>query len=790
MAEERLRLLIRRLRHLADPSAAGALADAQLLERFVASRDEAAFELLVWRHGAMVLSLCRRLLRHEQDAEDAFQATFLTLARKAASIRKSTSLASWLYKVAYRAALAARADTARRASREQPCVDVPGKDGAEDAVWRDVRLVLDEEVNGLPEKFRAAFVLCHLEGKTNEEAAELLGCPKGTILSRLARARERLRLRLTRRGVTLSAGALAAVAAGAGQAAAVSVALVEKTILAAQGFAAGKAAAGLVSDRAAALTEEVIRAMLMKKVKVVLGVALAVGLFGLGAGALSQNGGQGGGADEAGGGRNAPPARRMAAEKGKPPADAARPTDEEARRRDSLRRLSENNLKQIGIALHTYHDVYGHFPPPAIYDRNGKPLLSWRVALLPFLEQDNLYKQFKLDEPWDSAHNKPLARLVLKVYAPVDRATPDPSLTYYQVFVGKGTVFEKRQGGGAGGGMMMGPGGMMGAGGMSGAPGMAGPGGGGPPGAAGGAGMPGGMSPPGGSAGGAGAAGPGGKGGSAPPSGMMPPGGGGKGGGMFGGGLRPPGGGEGGGPPPGVPMSPGSGGKGGSSPGGPSMGMGGPPGMGMGGYGPGAMAPAGASARAGVMITEITDGTSNTIAVVEAATPVPWSKPEDLPFVEDQALPKLGGLFGGDFNVLSADGAVHFLTRDADPAALRLAITRDDGQVLDWTKIEAAPRRNAAATGSADTDTVGRENQRLKEILHENQLLRDRARKELEHLKGRLEEEKVSGRRDALLAEQAELKEGLELSKQEIQQLWDEIKKINQELDRLQRRKR
>src|SRR5262249_4735029 len=154
--------------------------------------------------GLLVLNVCRRVLRDEDDAEDAFQATFLVLARRARSIRRGESLGSWLYKVAYRAALAARA-ARKRAGRRTPLADLPAPEPADDPVGRAPRPVLDEEVSRLPDKYRAPFVLCYLEGKTTDEAAEPLGCPRGTVGTRLAWARERLRSRLARRGVALSA---------------------------------------------------------------------------------------------------------------------------------------------------------------------------------------------------------------------------------------------------------------------------------------------------------------------------------------------------------------------------------------------------------------------------------------------------------------------------------------------------------------------------------------------------------------------------------------------------------
>jgi RNA polymerase sigma factor (sigma-70 family) len=196
-----------RSRLSAGPAPPGGLTDAQLLDRFLTKRDEAAFELLVWRHGPMVLRVCRRILRDVHGAEDAFQATFLTLACKAGSIGKQEAVSSWLYKVAYRIALRAQAGVAKRARHEKPmveCLAATGSAPPDEAAWRELGPLLDAEVQRLPEKYRAAFILCYLEGKTNEEAAQELGCPKGTILSRLARARERLRKRLHRRGLALS----------------------------------------------------------------------------------------------------------------------------------------------------------------------------------------------------------------------------------------------------------------------------------------------------------------------------------------------------------------------------------------------------------------------------------------------------------------------------------------------------------------------------------------------------------------------------------------------------------
>src|SRR5262249_48526933 len=174
--------------------------DHVLLERFGARREEAAFAALVRRHGPMVLGVCRRVLQHEQDAEDAFQAVFCVLARKASTIRRRTGVGGWLYAVAFRIARKARTLQMRHRMHERPLPDVPAPNNPPEWEWRDLWPILDEELNRLPERYRLAFVLCHLESKTTQEAAAELHCAPGTVSSRLTRARERLRARLARRG--------------------------------------------------------------------------------------------------------------------------------------------------------------------------------------------------------------------------------------------------------------------------------------------------------------------------------------------------------------------------------------------------------------------------------------------------------------------------------------------------------------------------------------------------------------------------------------------------------------
>jgi RNA polymerase sigma factor (sigma-70 family) len=263
--------------------------DGQLVERFLGGGDEAAFELLVRRYGPLVLGLCRRVLHHEQDAEDVFQATFLLLVRKGASIARRDSVGSWLYGVAYRLATQLKAKAVRRQTFPAGTLaQVVEADAPPGVVWTDLRPVLDEEISQLPSKYRVAFVLCHLEGKTNEEAAAQLGCPTGTVLSRLSRARARLRTRLLRRGVALSAAALAGALAQAPLRADMPASLVGLALRTAPLAAAGPAAlAGAVSAPVAALTEGAIRAMRVSKVKLAVAVLLAVAVVGLGAGLMA-----------------------------------------------------------------------------------------------------------------------------------------------------------------------------------------------------------------------------------------------------------------------------------------------------------------------------------------------------------------------------------------------------------------------------------------------------------------------------------------------------------------------
>jgi RNA polymerase sigma factor (sigma-70 family) len=283
MANGQLDFVVRRIRKLAGlpyPDRG----DKELLESFIARRDHSAFAQLLERHGPMVLSLCRRLLGNWHDAEDAFQATFVVLIRKARSIRKRDSLASWLYGVAYRVAREASVKSARRHARERQASAMPStEDPASEVIRRDLRLVLDEELHRLPDRYRVPLILCYLQGKTTEETARLLAWPRGTVGGRLARGRQMLRNRLARRGVTLSAGSAATLLTSATASSAVPPALAESTLKAASVPAAGQAiTAAAVSEQVATLADGALKTMLLAKLKVTAVMLLVVGAVGTG----------------------------------------------------------------------------------------------------------------------------------------------------------------------------------------------------------------------------------------------------------------------------------------------------------------------------------------------------------------------------------------------------------------------------------------------------------------------------------------------------------------------------
>jgi len=542
--DTRLTGLVKRLHSGLIPAPAAGQVDGEALKAFVARKDESAFALLVQRHGPMVLRVCRRVLHHTQDAEDAFQATFLVLARKAAEIGKSESLPSWLHGVAFRVSLRAKRDAGRRRAREQQVRTGVGTDPAESLAWRDVQVILDAEIGRLPERYRSAFVLCYLEGRSRAEAAIELDIEENTLSSRLARARERLRCRLARRGVDLGA-ALAAVALTTGATNSAVPAVLLDTITRAAALFAARQPLTDISSFTLQLTNGAMKTMAITKFKwataaLAIGGTLAIGTWGAG---------QGPGGTPAGPPGGPGPATEPASDK---PAIVERAADYAQRQR------SLSNLKRILIAMHSYADANGKFPAD-ITDKAGKPLLSWRVELLPYLDEDNLNREFKRSEPWDSEHNlKLLSKLpeIFRVGFEPKRATH----TYYQRFAITGVTW----------GIVLDGGGEM-----------------------------------------------------------LPPG------------------------PDGVPRK---------TP-------------------PGSATPSSSVPRFPLHFAEITDGMSNTLGVIEAGPPVPWSKPADIAYDVKKPLPPLTGPFANVRHAAALDGQAYPLKPNIDETTLRRLIEPNDGQV-------------------------------------------------------------------------------------------------------------
>lgn len=563
--------ILRQIRALATAQGSSLSTDLQLLQQFIAERDEAAFAVLVQRHGATVLGVCRGVLHHQQDAEDVFQAAFLVLARKAHTIRKQQSLGSWLHGVAYRLALKARTQAGRRRQRESAAPASGSHQELDDISVRELRIIVHEELHRLPEKYRAPLLLCYWEGKTRDEAAEQTGVTADAFKKYLERARNLLKSRLVGRGLAPSAAFMAVLFSENGVKAAVSSVLTQSTARAAVAFAAGKGASAGASAAAVMLAEGAIQTMTITKWATMILMLIFTGALGTGLSVSAYHALQGQQLDAAvgpgaingaqpvvfqgkepagkktdkerivgtwrftsgrGNGEEIPEEFKMLArlkftkdsqtimtmleeaKEGKYNLVGAgkidltfnidetvtslgiykfdgddrlticakegagnRPTEFAAEKADghvlfvlqrakpgeekvtpeelakakggvnklqeaAARTVSANNLKQIAIAFHNYHDTFGALPTHAIYSKDGKtPLLSWRVAILPYIEHQDLYKEFKLDEPWNSEHNKKLIAKMPKLYeAPVAAKKKDGE-TYYQVFTGPDTVF-------------------------------------------------------------------------------------------------------------------------------------------------------------------------------------------------------------------------------------------------------------------------------------------------------------------------------------------------------------
>jgi len=255
----------------------GVESDRQLVERVLATRDESALLAILLRHGAMVYQVCRRVLRHPQDAEDAFQATFLVLAQELHALRQRGSLAGWLHGVALRVARKARA-RAVACRRWESGAARPEAVPPDDLTWGEVRSALDEELSRLPDRWRLPLVLCYLEGRTLDEAADLLGWSKSTLRRRLGQARVALASRLKGRGIAWSAALPAVLASESLTATVASLTCVDSTVAVALAVVNGQSVALAASAKVAALTEGVLATMLVKKLGIVAGALIVLAL--------------------------------------------------------------------------------------------------------------------------------------------------------------------------------------------------------------------------------------------------------------------------------------------------------------------------------------------------------------------------------------------------------------------------------------------------------------------------------------------------------------------------------
>jgi RNA polymerase sigma factor (sigma-70 family) len=282
MATGQLTGVLRHLRRATLLSDGAAQSDGDLLDRYLSERDDAAFEAILQRHGAMVLGVCRRILRNEADAHDAFQATFLVFLRKAPSIRPRAMVGNWLYGVAHKTSLKAKAMNRQRSRKE-----LLGKSGrgdeARELALLELQALLDQELSRLPDKYRAPIVLCELEGKSLKQAAQQLDCPQGTVASRLARGRQMLARRLTLQGLSLSAGVLPIALAREAASACLPKSLFACTVQSALALAAGQVAPlGAIPTKVVSLTEGVLKTMLLKKLKLLVLTLTVVTLVGTG----------------------------------------------------------------------------------------------------------------------------------------------------------------------------------------------------------------------------------------------------------------------------------------------------------------------------------------------------------------------------------------------------------------------------------------------------------------------------------------------------------------------------
>lgn len=392
----------------------------------------------------MVLRVCRRILRNEHDAEDVCQAVFLVLARRSGQVRWHACIANWLYGVAVR--VAQHENRRMSKHRQQRLIEV-GEVAAAEGEPRESEQTLYEELQQLPNKYRAPVILCHLEGKTRQQAAAELGVNETTVKGRLERGREMLRGRLSRRGLAapaaLFSGALAAEIAGA----AVSESMITATAQAAAQFAAGATVAGASANAAVAIAKGELGKMLLaaqiKWAAITVATVSAVGTgtvlvtHGIGAG----NGVAAAASDDSS--TTTPPVRGPLASADE--AAAEKPDGPEKPDPDAINGGKVSYaLKMFGLGMHNYHGDNNAFPSAASYDANQKKLLSWRVHLLPYLDEGALYRKFHLNEPWDSPHNKPLVEQMPEIFSAGNDKLQQAGKTIFLVPVGEGTVFGSR----------------------------------------------------------------------------------------------------------------------------------------------------------------------------------------------------------------------------------------------------------------------------------------------------------------------------------------------------------
>ena len=365
MASGHIAVVYREIGRLFGAGTVSGLSEGQLLDRFVARRDGDAFEAIVARHGPMVLSVCRDHLRDPNDVDDAFQATFLVLVRRAGSLRHRDGLGNWLYGVARRVAKRAQIHAARRRDREGLGPEPVDPSSAEAADF-ELRPMIHDEVGRLPDSYRAAVVLCFFEGQTHEEAADRLGWPVGTVKGRLARAKDLLRDRLTRRGVSLPAGLLAVTLARTGEAA-LPPGLLSATVSASSSLARTIPLSSLGDTPGAiALTEGVLRTMIVTKLKVATTLIVALGVLS-GSGVLAYQFGGGGGR-----GSGAAPAPNS-------PASPALPQSGPIAAKDASALLgnAQIRVKLAEEALANYQDLIKNGRLPA----NGPMAITWSRRL-------------------------------------------------------------------------------------------------------------------------------------------------------------------------------------------------------------------------------------------------------------------------------------------------------------------------------------------------------------------------------------------------------------------------